>query len=117
VCREKYSVSTNFVKHTNNLVFVFGELKIGALLFPFMFYFSFGLFILELYNKDNSTYGHCLQGLGQIFGESNMKGIFTINTNVRMILQGFEFDGSNLSKPNNFISIFMICNVQAFLRI
>jgi hypothetical protein len=34
-----------------------------------------------------------LQGLGQIFGESNMKGIFTI---VRMILQGFEFDDSNL---------------------
>jgi len=46
-----------------------------------------------------------------------MKGIFTINTNVRMILQGFEFDDSNLSKPNNFISIFMICNVQAFLKI
>lgn len=79
-----------------------------------MFYFFFVFFILELYNKDNSTYGHCLQGLGQIFGESNMKGIFTI---VRMILQGFEFDDSNLWKPNNFISIFMICNVQAFLKI
>ncbi len=73
MCRKKYSVSTNLVKHINNLVFVFGDLKIGALLFPFMFYFFFVFFILEIYNKDNSTYGHCLQGLGKIFGESNMK--------------------------------------------